>query len=448
VLDPKVFKAYDVRGVHPTELDEEGAYAIGRAYAEQFEPERIAVGRDMRVSSPGMAAALVDGALDGGADVLDIGLVGTEMVYFAVAELGLDGGVCVTASHNPKEYTGMKIVRQGALPVGGESGLLDVRDRAREIVQRSKGSRPRGEAREEDVWPGFVAKVLSFVDVDAIGPLRVVVDAANGMAGAMLPPVLERLPIDAVCCYFEPDGTFPNHEPNPLLPENRAFIVAKTREEGADLGVAYDGDADRCFFVDDAGEFVPGDFVTALLAESILAKEGGGKVLYDVRASRAVPETIERAGGVPLVNRVGHAYIKHRMRQEGAVFGGEVSAHYYFRDFSQADSGVVPFLLLLELISGRGQKLSEILAPYRERFFLTGEINTPVADVTAKLRQLEERYADARISSLDGISVDYDDWHFNVRPSNTEPLLRLNLEAFSQETMDARRDEVLALIRS
>jgi len=448
VLDPKVFKAYDVRGVHPTELDEEGAYAIGRAYAEQFEPERIAVGRDMRVSSPGMAAALVDGALDGGADVLDIGLVGTEMVYFAVAELGLDGGVCVTASHNPKEYTGMKIVRQGALPVGGESGLLDVRDRAREIVQRSKGSRPRGEAREEDVWPGFVAKVLSFVDVDAIGPLRVVVDAANGMAGAMLPPVLERLPIDAVCCYFEPDGTFPNHEPNPLLPENRAFIVAKTREEGADLGVAYDGDADRCFFVDDAGEFVPGDFVTALLAESILAKEGGGKVLYDVRASRAVPETIERAGGVPLVNRVGHAYIKHRMRQEGAVFGGEVSAHYYFRDFSQADSGVVPFLLLLELISGRGQKLSEILAPYRERFFLTGEINTPVADVTAKLRQLEERYADARISSLDGISVDYDDWHFNVRPSNTEPLLRLNLEAFSQETMEARRDEVLALIRS
>ena len=448
MLDPKVFKAYDVRGVHPTELDEEGAYAIGRAYAEQFEPERIAVGRDMRVSSPGMAAALVDGALDGGADVLDIGLVGTEMVYFAVAELGLDGGVCVTASHNPKEYTGMKIVRQGALPVGGESGLLDVRDRAREIVQRSKGSRPRGEAREEDVWPGFVAKVLSFVDVDAIGPLRVVVDAANGMAGAMLPPVLERLPIDAVCCYFEPDGTFPNHEPNPLLPENRAFIVAKTREEGADLGVAYDGDADRCFFVDDAGEFVPGDFVTALLAESILAKEGGGKVLYDVRASRAVPETIERAGGVPLVNRVGHAYIKHRMRQEGAVFGGEVSAHYYFRDFSQADSGVVPFLLLLELISGRGQKLSEILAPYRKRFFLTGEINTPVADVTAKLRQLEERYADARISSLDGISVDYDDWHFNVRPSNTEPLLRLNLEAFSQETMEARRDEVLALIRS
>jgi phosphomannomutase len=254
--------------------------------------------------------------------------------------------------------------------------------------------------------------------------------------------------VDAVTCYFEPDGSFPNHEPNPLLPENREFIVRKTLDEGADLGVAYDGDADRCFFVDDTGEFVPGDFTTAMLAESILAKEPGGKVIYDVRASWAVPQTIERAGGVPLINRVGHAYIKHRMREEGAVFGGEVSAHYYFRDFSQADSGVVPFLLLLELISRSGRKLSELLAPYRERFFLTGEINTPVADVAAKLRELEERFGDGRVSHLDGLSVEYDDWHFNVRPSNTEPLLRLNLEALSQELMEERRDEVLAIIRS
>jgi len=457
VLDPSVFKAYDVRGLHSTELDEEGAYAIGRAYVEHFEPRRIAVGRDMRLSSPAMAAALIDGAADGGADVLDLGLVGTEMVYFAVGELGLDGGVCVTASHNPKEYTGMKIVRRGALPVGGESGLLDVRDRALELVLKQhkveparRGPPHRGEVRAEDVWPAFVEKVLSFVDVEALRPLRVVIDAANGMAGAMLPPVLERLPtIDAVRCYFEPDGTFPNHEPNPLLPENREFIVAKTREEGADLGVAYDGDADRCFFVDDSGEFIPGDFVTALLAESVLEKEPGGKVIYDVRASWAVPETIERAGGEALVNRVGHAYIKHRMRKEGAVFGGEVSAHYYFRDFSQADSGVVPFLLMLELISKRGRKLSELLAPYRERFFLTGEINTPVADVPLKLQELKERYApEATISHLDGISVDADDWHFNVRPSNTEPLLRLNLEARSRELMERRRDEVLELIRS
>jgi phosphomannomutase len=449
VLDPAVFKAYDVRGLHPSELDEEGAYAIGRAYAEHFGPKRIAIGRDMRVSSPAMAAAAIEGAADGGADVLDLGLVGTEMVYFAVGSLGLDGGICVTASHNPKEYTGMKIVREGALPVGGESGLLDVRDRAMELVlDQHKPSSARGTVSEHDVWPAFVDKVLSFVDVEAIRPLRVVIDAANGMAGAMLPPVLERLPVDAVTCHFEPDGTFPNHEPNPLLPENRKFIVRKTLEEGADLGVAYDGDADRCFFVDDTGEFVPGDFATALLAESILAKEGGGKVIYDVRASWAVPETIERAGGVALVNRVGHAYIKHRMREEGAVFGGEVSAHYYFRDFSQADSGVVPFLLLLELVSRSGRKLSELLAPYRARFFLTGEINTPVADVDAKLRELEERYADARIDHLDGVSVEYDDWHFNVRPSNTEPLLRLNLEARSQALMEEKRDEVLALIRS
>jgi phosphomannomutase len=449
VLSPAVFKAYDVRGLHPSELDEEGAYAIGRAYVEQFSPRRIAIGRDMRVSSPSMAAAAIEGAADAGADVLDLGLVGTEMVYFAVGSLGLDGGICVTASHNPKEYTGMKIVRGGALPVGGESGLFDVRDRALELVlNQHKPSSPRGSVEAHDVWPGFVEKVLSFVDVSAIRPLKVVVDAANGMAGAMLPPVLERLPVEAVTCYFEPDGTFPNHEPNPLLPENREFIVGKTLSEGADLGVAYDGDADRCFFVDDTGEFVPGDFATALLAESILRKEGGGKVIYDVRASWAVPETIERAGGVALINRVGHAYIKHRMREEGAVFGGEVSAHYYFRDFSQADSGVVPFLLLLELISRSGRKLSELLAPYRERFFLTGEINTPVADVAAKLEELKERYADARITELDGVSVDYDDWHFNVRPSNTEPLLRLNLEARSQASMEARRDEVLELIRS
>ncbi|MGH3104320.1 MAG: phosphomannomutase/phosphoglucomutase [Gaiellaceae bacterium] len=448
MLEPKVFKAYDVRGLYPEELDEKGAYAIGRAYVEEFEPRRIAVGRDMRLSSPSMSRAAIDGAADGGADVLDIGLVGTEMVYFAVGELGLDGGICVTASHNPKEYTGMKIVRRGALPVGGESGLPAVRDRALAGFDASGGQTP-GQVQEYDVWPAFVERVLSFIDVDALEPLRVVIDAANGMAGAMLPPVLERLPIDAVRCYFEPDGTFPNHEPNPLLPENREFIVRKTLDECADLGVAFDGDADRCFFVDNSGEFVPGDFATALLAESILAKEAGGKVIYDVRASWAVPETIERAGGVPLVNRVGHAFIKHRMRKEGAVFGGEVSGHYYFRDFSQADSGVVPFLLMLELVSRKGSKLSEILAPYRERYFLTGELNTPVPDVALKLQELKERYGrEGELSHLDGVSVDADGWHMNVRPSNTEPLLRLNLEARSRELMERKRDEVLALIRS
>jgi phosphomannomutase len=447
VLDPKVFKAYDVRGLYGTELDEEGARAIGRAFVEVFGPKRIAVGHDMRLSSPSMAEAAIAGAAEAGADVLELGLVGTEMVYFAVGELGLDGGIAVTASHNPKEYTGLKIVREGALPVGGESGLLEIRDRA--VAGDSPETGAMGKVEPYDIWEQYVERALSFVDVDAIKPLKVVADAANGMAGVMLPPVLEHLPqLEVVRCYFEPDGTFPNHAPNPLLPENREFIVAKTLEEGADFGVAFDGDADRCFFVDDTGEFVPGDFATALFAESVLAKEPGAKIIYDVRASWAVPQTIERAGGVPLINRVGHAFIKHRMREEHAAFGGEVSGHYYFRDFSQADSGVVPFLLMLELLSKRGQKLSEILRPFRDRFFITGELNTPVEDVDATLRELEERFgAEGRVTHLDGLSVDADDWHFNVRPSNTEPLLRLNLEALDEALMERRRDDVLAVIR-
>jgi phosphomannomutase len=448
VLDPSVFKAYDVRGIYPSELDEDGAYRVARAYAEHCEPRSAAVGHDMRLSSPSVFAAVVNGLADAGTDVVELGLVGTEMLYHAVSELGLDGGICVTASHNSKQYTGMKIVRRGALPVGGDSGLAEIRGRAEAGFGEVEH---RGTVRSENVWPSFVSKVLSFVDVDAIRPLRVVVDAANGMAGAMLPPVLEHLPqLDVVRCYFEPDGSFPNHEPNPLLPENREFIVAKVVQEGADLGVAYDGDADRCFFVDDTGEFVPGDFATALLAEAVLAKTPGEKVIYDVRASRAVPEAIERAGGTPLVNRVGHAFIKQRMRADDAVFAGEVSAHYYFRDFSQADTGVVPFLVMLELVSQSGTKLSELLRPYRERFFLTGEINTPVADVPLKLQELKERYAaeGGRVSHLDGISIDFDDWHFNVRPSNTEPLLRLNLEALSEALMTEKRDEVLGVIRA
>jgi phosphomannomutase len=447
-LDPKVFKAYDVRGVYPAELDEEGAYAIGRGYVERFEPRRIAVGHDMRVSSPAMAEAAIAGASEAGAEVLSIGMVGTEMLYFAVGELGLDGGVAVTASHNPKEYTGMKIVRRGALPVGGDSGLLDIRDRALGLLGHDRGQSP-GMAEEVDIYPAFVEKVLSFIDADAVKPLRVVFDAANGMAGAMLPPILERIPVDAVRCFFEPDGTFPNHEPNPLLPENREFIVAKVLDEKADLGIAFDGDADRCFFLDETGEFVPGDFVTALLAKSMLEKEPGAKIIYDVRASWAVRDTIEQAGGIPLVNRVGHAFIKHRMREEDALFGGEVSGHYYFRDFHQADSGTIPALLMLELVSKSGQSLSELLRAYRERYFITGELNTPVPDVALKLQEIKERFGrEGEVSHLDGVSITASDWHMNVRPSNTEPLLRLNLEALDRELMERKRDEVLEVIRS
>ena len=389
------------------------------------------------------------GAADAGADVVDLGMVGTEMVYFAVGELGLDGGIAVTASHNPEGVHGDEDRpprrapgRRGLGPFGHPHAGAGQRCQARERSQGDDHDRRTSGRGSSSACSRSSTSTPS-------KPLRVVIDAANGMAGAMLPPVLDRLPIDAVRCYFEPDGTFPNHEPNPLLPENREFIVRKVTEEHADLGVAFDGDADRCFFVDDTGEFVPGDFVTALLAESILEKEPGAKIIYDVRASWAVPETIERAGGVPLINRVGHAFIKHRMREEGAVFGGEVSGHYYFRDFSQADSGVIPFLLMLELLSKRGQKLSEILRPYRERYFITGELNTPVSDVALKLQELKERFgAEGKVSHLDGLSVDADDWHMNVRPSNTEPLLRLNLEALSPELMERKRDEVLEVIRS
>ena len=447
MLEPDVFKAYDVRGIYPTEIDEEGAYAIGRAYVEEFSPKRIAVGHDMRVSGPQMVAALTEGATEGGADVIDIGLIGTEMLYFAVDSLELDGGITCTASHNPKEYTGFKIVRAGALPVGGDSGLPEIRDRALQGFGEVAG---KGSVEKEDIWPAFLERVLSFIDPSAVKPLRVVVDAANGMGGRMLEPALERLPqIEAVRCYFEPDGTFPNHEPNPLLPENREFIVAKVKEEKADLGIAFDGDADRCFFVDETGEFVPGDFITALFAEIFLAKEPGAKIIYDVRASWAVPHTIEKAGGTALMNRVGHAFIKHRMRETGAVFGGEVSGHYYFRDFSKADSGIIPALLMLEYVSKQGKPLSEVLRTYREHYFITGEINTRVSDVAAKLEKLEKHFSpQGKVTHLDGLSVDAEDWHFNVRPSNTEPLLRLNLEALSPELMESKRDEVLEIIRS
>jgi phosphomannomutase len=444
-LEPGVFKAYDVRGIYPRELDEDGGYAIGRAYIEHFEPQRIAVGRDMRLSSPSMAEAVIRGAADGGADIVEVGMIGTEMLYYAVGALELDGGIAVTASHNPKEYTGMKIVRRGALPVGGDSGLMDIRRRA-EAGFDTEPARS-GTVTTKDIYPGWVEKVVSFIDPASVSNLRVVIDAANGMAGAMLPPALERLPVDAVRCYFEPDGSFPNHEPNPLLPENRAFIVQKVLEEKAVLGIAFDGDADRCFFVDDTGEFVPGDFVTALLAEAVLAHEPGATIIYDVRASWAVRDVVEAAGGRAVVNRVGHAFIKHRMRQEDAVFAGEVSGHYYFRDYFQADSGVVPMLLMLELVSRKGQRLSEILKPFRDRYFLTGELNRVVDDVALKLQELKERFGrEGEVSHLDGISVTTDEWHMNVRPSNTEPLLRLNLEARTQELMERKRDEVLAVI--
>jgi phosphomannomutase len=447
MLSPAVFKAYDVRGIVPDELDAEGARRIGAAYVGAFEPRNVAVGRDMRLSSPELAAALADGVMAAGADVIDIGQVGTEMLYYAVGEHGYEGGLQITASHNPAAYNGVKIVRRGAQPVGADTGLDDIKRRA--LGSLASAATPGGRA-QRDMYPGFAERVLGFVDPAAIAPLRVVLDGANGMAGPMIGPVLERLPVDAVGHNLEPDGRFPHHEPNPLLPENRAFIIEKVREAGADLGIAWDGDADRCFFIDDTGEFVPGDLITALIARSMLERNPGATIVYDLRASWAVRDTVQAAGGRPLENRVGHAFIKARIRKEDAVFAGEVSGHYYFRDFYWCDTGMVPAVVLLELLSRAGRPLSELLAPFRERYHISGEINSTVADVPVKLQLLKDTYAAAatRVSHLDGVSFEFDDWHFNVRPSNTEPLLRLNLEALSAELMEEKRDEVLALIRS
>jgi phosphomannomutase len=454
-VSPEIFKAYDIRGLYGEQIDGDVAERVGRAFVRVLADLagkapgalRLGLGRDMRLTAPELGARYREGMMAEGAHVLDAGMVGTEMLYFLVGSRALDGGLMCTASHNPKAYTGAKLVRAGAIALSGDHGIQDLR---RAIEDGLGDARGDGSYEEVDVSAEFQEAALAFIDPSNVAALKVVVDGGNGMAGPMLGPVLERLGLDLVTTYWEPDGNFPGHEPNPLLEENRRFIVDKVRATGADLGIAWDGDADRCFFIDDTGRFVDGDFMTAILAEHLLTKNGGGaSILYDVRASRAVPDTVARAGGTAHANRVGHAFFKARMRDEGALFGGEVSGHYYFHGFYDADSGTVPALLILEKLSVEGRKLSELLAPYRSHYFISGEINSEVADAEAKMAELQERYADARISHLDGVSVDYDDWRFNVRPSNTEPLLRLCLESLvSQQDMERRRDEVLAVIRA
>jgi phosphomannomutase len=451
---PGIFKAYDIRGVYGTEMDETTAQAIGRAFArvlarlrgKQPAELRVGLGRDMRLTAPAMAAELRDGLIFEGATVLDAGMVPTEMLYHLVGSRELDGGAMVTASHNPQAYTGVKLVREGALALSGDAGIGDVR---REI-EAGLGHAPGGGSFEEvDVWEEYRAHALSCVDASKMRPLKVVVDGGNGMAGPMVGPILRKLGFELDEMYFEPNGEFPDHEPNPLLEENRRAIVERVRSSGADLGIAWDGDADRCFFIDGEGEFCDGDFVCALLARAALAKSPGATILYDPRSSRAVPDLVAAEGGRSALSRVGHAFFKARMREEGAAFGGEVSGHYYFRDFWCADSGTIPALLMLELLSAGGRPLAELMAELRSRYFISGEINSEVAGQAAKMEEIAERYSDGAQSRLDGISVDYPEWHFNVRPSNTEPLLRLNLESLvSREDMEAKRDEILGLIRA
>jgi phosphomannomutase len=454
-VNPGIFKAYDIRGIYGQDIDAELAQRIGRAYARvigelEGKPThqlRLGLGRDMRLSAPELAAAYKQGMCAEGATVLDAGQVATEMLYYLVGSRDLDGGLMCTASHNPKAYTGAKLVRRGAIALSGDAGIGEISQLVQAGLEPPNGT--PGHPEEVDIAEEFRRAALAFIEPGAIKPLKVVVDGGNGMAGVMVGPILQELKLELVEAYWQPDGNFPDHEPNPLLPENREFIMHEVVAKGADLGIAWDGDADRCFFIDEQGNFVDGDFLTALLAESLLEKAPRATILYDVRASRAVADVVQQRGGRALMNRVGHAFFKARMRTENAIFGGEVSGHYYFRDFYNADSGTIPALLILELLSKRNAKMSELLAPYRSRYFISGEINTEVADPQAKLEEIAAHYKDAQQHRLDGVSVDYDTWHFNVRPSNTEPLLRLCLESLeSRRDMERRRDEVLGLIRS
>jgi len=449
-INPSIFKAYDVRGLYPSEVNEEAAREIGRGFVAYLQAKRIAVSRDMRLSSPSVAAAFIEGARAQGADVVDYGMMGTDMMYYAVARDGLDGGAQITASHNPKEYNGIKMVRREAFPLSGDAGIGDIRDMIAGGQLPPPADRPGGLS-QTNVVDDYVTRVLGFIDRSIIKPFNVVLDAGNGIGGLVAPLLFKTLPCRTTSLCMEVDGSFPNHEANPLIEENRRDIVERVIQEKADIGIAWDGDADRVFFIDGTGEFVAGDFITALLAEAFLIKNPGSKIVYDVRASYAVKDIVAKYGGTALMNRVGHAFFKRRMREENAIFGGEVTGHYYFRDFYYADNGFIPALLILELMSRKGQTLAELLAPLREKYFISGEINTRLKDGTSaqeKMDGLAAMYTEGRTYSMDGVSVEFHDWHFNVRASNTEPLLRLNLEATTLDKMEQKRDEVLAFIRS
>lgn len=442
-----IFKAYDVRGIYPEEIDEDTVERIGNAFAAFLGARSVVVGRDMRPSSVPLADALIAGITAAGAEVVELGMCTTPMCYFAAARLEASGGIMVTASHNPARWNGLKFCREHAIPVGSATGLAEIERAVRERRPEAKAA-VRGGRRAYDV----VARYAQWLRETAgpISRMKVAIDTGNGAVGPFVERCLGQLGLEIVPLFFEPDGTFPNHEANPLIEENRRDITAEVIRQGADVGIAWDGDADRCFFIDGSGEFVSGDFVTALLAEAFLLRHPGATIIYDLRASHAVRDVVARYGGRALRNRVGHAFIKQRMREEDAIFGGEVTGHYYFRDFSYADNGFIPALLMLELMSRKNQPLRQLLQPFRGRYFISGEINTKLAslaDVPRRLDAIEARYRDAALDRMDGISVDYPEWHFNVRPSNTEPLLRLNLEAATPELMADKRDEVLALIR-
>jgi phosphomannomutase len=439
-----IFKAYDVRGVVPDQLDEDAAHRIGAAFARWSRAKTIAVGRDCRLSSPALAGAVIDGITSQGVDVSDLGLTSTDLVYFASGELDVPA-VSITASHNPPAYNGLKLCLAGAAPVGEDTGLTDVRALA-ERDDLGPSPAASGRVEDHDLLDRFVEHVLAFVDRGVIGPLTVVADTANGMGGLVVPAVMERLPVRFVGLYTELDGTFPNHPADPIEPENQADLKRAVRSERADVGMAFDGDADRVFLVDERAEGVSGSLVTALVAKAILEKEPGATIIHNLICSWAVPEVIKENGGVPVRTRVGHSFVKQIMAETGAAFGGEHSGHYYFRDNYRADSGLIAGVIVLDQLSRAGKPLSELLEPFR-RYHASGEINSRVTDQSGTVDRLARRHADGRQDRLDGLTVEYEDWWFNVRPSNTEPLLRLNLEARTEQLLAEKTDEVLALIR-
>ncbi len=446
-MDQKVadlFKAYDIRGVVPDELNPDIAYRIGRALVTYLGVDNVCVGRDMRVSGQVLATALIDGIRDQGADVTDIGLISTDGLYFAVGKFGFSAGVMVTASHNPAEYNGFKLCKSEARPLSLDEGIGEIRD----LVLANEFSDPerRGDLIERDVTDEFVDHALSMIDVESVTPMRIAVDAGNGMAGKVLPRVFERLPGELIPLFFELDGTFPNHEANPIEPENTRDLRAAVVAHNLDMGVAFDGDADRMFLIDDNGEFVGGDMVTAMVAQSLLRKNPGSAVVYNLICSRTVPELIEREGGRPIRSRVGHSFIKAHMRREDAIFGGEHSGHFYFRDNWYADSGLIAFLTVLELLSADGRSVSEYLKPIDTRF-RSGEINSEVADVDGTFAKVREAFADGELDELDGLTISYPTWWFNLRASNTQPLLRLNVEADTEAQLEDRTAAVLGIVR-
>jgi phosphomannomutase len=441
----EIFKSYDIRGVYPAELNESIAERIGRAFVEYLHVGTVAIGRDMRTSSDALFRAFARGVTLQGADVIDLGLTSTDELYFAVGHFGYPAGAMITASHNPKEYNGFKLCREQAIALSAETGVWAIRD----LVLRDafKAAPKPGRIERKDPLPAFVSHCLSFIDTKNLRPLRIVVDAGNGMGGLIVPAVFSQLPFELVPLYFELDGNFPNHPASPIEPENMRDLQAAVVAHKADLGAAFDGDADRVFITDERGQLVGGDMVTALVAKNLLRTHPHATILYNLICSRGVPELIEACGGVAVRTRVGHSIIKKIMRDRNAVFGGEHSGHFYFRDHYYADSGLIALLVVLELVSREGKPVSELLRPLDHRY-RSGEINSRVADIQAKLKEIEEHYRDADIDHLDGITISYKDWWANIRPSNTEPLLRLNVEADTLQLLQRKRDEVLSLIRS